>query len=74
MKGPALIESFVLLLEFKVGFGEVLQQTPLANNIAPPLLTTIPPQLTVEAVIELTLLVCIVAMLAAIVVKDISGP
>ena len=58
VKLPTPIPSLVQLSTI-VGDGSVLQQTPLANMSAPPLLSISPPQMAVILVIVFTLLVVI---------------
>jgi hypothetical protein len=49
----------------KVGFGDVPQQTPRAVTVAPPSAVTLPP---VNAV------VCVIALIAAVVTVGVAGP
>ena len=66
VKLPVPVPSEVLLSDV-VGLTEVLQQTPLAVIVAPPLEVTFPPLETLLAVIEDTAVVVTVGVVAEVV-------
>ncbi len=71
---PTPVPLLVLLFAV-VGFGEVLQHTPLAVTVAPPALFTVPPLVAEVAVIfEIAVVVTVGIVAFAIVVKEISLP
>ena len=72
--GPVQVPPMVLLSAI-VGFGDVLQQTPLAVNVDPPSFDTIPWMSTVVVATKVTLVVVVtVGIVAGLVVKLISFP
>ncbi len=58
---------FVVWLSLIVGFGEVLQHTPLAVTEAPPVAVTFPPQVAEVAAMLLTVLVVTVGTVVSVV-------
>ncbi len=70
VKLPVPLPSLVLL-SFTVGFGLVLQQTPLAVMAAPPSSVILPPHFAVDSVISLTF---DVDTMPSRVVKLVSSP
>ena len=71
---PDPVPSVVFVFAI-VGFGDVLQHTPLAVTFAPPLSVIFPPLVAVVAVIALNAVVVIVGVVIVVpVVKLISSP
>ena len=73
---PVPVPSIVLVDKVVVGFAVVLQQTPRAVTVAPPLLVTLPPLVAVVMVMAVVVAVVIVgnAVDVLVVVKVISLP
>ena len=69
MKLPVPVPSSVWLSDV-VGFADVLQQTPLAVTLAPPLFVTFPPLSALVAVIEEAAVVVIVGVVTETFVPD----
>ena len=76
VKIPMPVPSIVLVDKAMVGFAAVLQQTPRAVTVAPPLLVTLPPLVAVVIAIAVAAVVVTVgnAVDVLVVVKVISLP
>ena len=61
----------VVLLSDVVGLADMLQQTPRAVTVAPPLSVTLPPEV---AVVEVMAVIAVVVTVGVVVVKSLSTP